>query len=322
MDLIQLTHKYFIEIEEYEKLNIGEVLPNQRDLAKKICYPKIENWTGTETRFLDEVKKLIKFDNISGNRIKIIYITPTNDIEKASNNFKENVKRIITKYNRNYLLDYVIYFQKEYDDILYITATEIVRESGIFNKFYYEYSDLRYDNYTATEEERNKKNDFALSHNIDKDYLVDIMDRLNEIVYKIFKRDNIFSWTKERALTAERVLYQNYTELDERETRHIEEKYYSPYKDNPAKSRTKLANQKYIKENNLSAKEHNWFYYIYKFTKNDIFLNKVKYVDLIHHQMELNKKIIELLEKSINSKSDYHKKYNNDFKYIIENIRL
>jgi hypothetical protein len=303
-----------------------------------LTVPKLSNrLTTTEKDLMKVLDLFIDYDKVSPNKnqIQITSVSAVESIpqliEAAESANRINItstsrrKNIITKPNRDYLLDYVIYFQNQ-TDIVYLTKTQIIWEADIFNKFYYDFSELRYDGCKPTPEEIQRLNDFVNKHNIDPNYLLSTMDGLNEIVYTEFSGDNISSWTSKkddkRNIDVDKVLYQHGEEVDDVNNNYYEKNYMRHYENYP-KWQAKLANQKYVKENGKASEEHSWFYYTYKFTKNDIFYPRITDDDLIHNQKELNNKIIEKLEAKVKqSNSAYHTKNKNDFDYIINNILL
>ena len=324
LNLIPISNKYSINIEEYEKLKIDDELPTQRDLFRRICYPKSEKFTGTESRLLEIIGKyIVDYETIAGfNKIKIKSIQPTQKLIEIAESLP--IQRIRYDANRDFLLDYII-FSLNYDgeDILYLSTTEIIKDADIFQNFYYEYAKIYYDRLYASKEDNEKLEDFVSTYDInDKHYFVNVMDKLGEILYNtVFSKDNILSWGEDNVAAVERVLYQNGKELDREDSMIIEETYIQPFKDQGVhpKSLIKLANGDYMRRKGLNPKQHKWFYYKYKFEKP----NKQLFVceeELTYHRTMLNSKIIQGLHKKVGEPKTPKIKDNLD--YIISNIKI
>ena len=320
--LITINNKYSINIEEYEKLNIGDEFSTQRELFRKICYPAAEKFTGTEDRTLKMIREsFIGYETTEGFKIKITSIQPTEKLIEMAENM--GIGRIRYDDNRDYLLEYIIFsLNYDGDDVLYLSTTEIIKDCDIFPNFYYEYAKLYYDKLTATKDDNDKLNDFILNHGIaDKDYFVKVMDKLSYILYNtVFSKDNILSWAVRNDIEAERILFKDGVELDKEDSQILEENYIKPLKDSGVhpKLLIKLANMDYVKDNGLTQKNHKWFYYKYKFVKRNEQLF-IKERDLMYHQNTLNDKIIKGLKKKVGVPKDVNMK--NKLDYIINSIK-
>ena len=336
MNLIKISNQYHIDIDKYEKISFGDILPSRNELLRKVCHPTIESVGTTEKRLQDIIKRVIVYENAGGNKIRITSIEPVTQAKsiiesklkaasaKASKAAKTYAPRQSYSINRNYLLDFIIFSNEE--EIIYITSSEIIKSAGIFKGFYYDYCNIHYDKGYPTAEEIAKLQEFALTHWLTDKYLVEIMEELSNKAYEIFKKENIFSWAKRNGIQADRVLCKNGKELDDTESGVIHEQYIQPFinKGVPAKSIIRLANRKYIKDNNENPLYYRGFFYAYKFTKPENEKIYLKYTEenLIQHQKEINKKIIEYIRsKAIDSVGeDYHKTHKSNLIFKKESM--
>ena len=309
MNLIQISNQYSINLEKYAKIKAGDIIKSQSQLRQMLCYPEITPTkanSGTIKALQPIIDTFIKYEPISGNgyKIRITATEPPQRIKEISENYLQSHKtkesRIFYRHNRKYLLDYITHSYTE--SPFYLTTYEIIQQSTIYQDFFYNFNDIRYDKHFPTTDESKKLDEFATEYVIsDKEYLVTIMEALNNILYRIFNGNNITSWADTQGITAERVLYRNNEEADENESKYLENYYLQPQRDKgvPAKSVIKLANKRYMKDYDIPLKEHKWFYYSYKFTKPDTFNVKVDDRDFIHNQHELSNKALEALRATI-----------------------
>lgn len=324
-NLISIGNTYAIDVEKYNKLSVDDVFNSQSHLIREIIVPQITGKLDTAQKgFKDFIlKNCIAVKNQTGRKIVITSIQSIENVKQTSETLNNQKKRQSYIANRKYLLDYVLFSNA--DNPIYLTTCEIVKKARIFQSFYYEFFDIHYDSDYSNDNEVRKLNAFASKHGLDKYHLVDIMNnKLNDILYDIFGKENIYKWANDKEITVDRVLYQDNAELNVIDTEYYEKNYFQPLRDRnvPAKSITRLANKKYIEDNKIDPDTHGYFYYTYKFVKqNENSVNDYK--DLAYHQTEINKKIIERLEKTVvNEHSNNYKIRMETLKYIIENISL
>jgi len=195
----------------------------------------------------------------------------------------------------------------------------------MFQDFYYEYCSIKYDLYHSDEEERQNFDEFVREYGIsDKEYLTNIMEILNDILYNtVFDRDNIQSWAKNHPITFEKVLFQGGNELDEETADFLFTSYIQPLiNDNvPAKHRIKLANRNYMNDYDIPPHKHDFFYFINKFTKTESFTVTANSEEVKHNKHELSNKVIEkLTSKAVDSHGGSYNAVN--FQEIMERIKI
>ncbi|MCL1884953.1 MAG: hypothetical protein FWF81_14500 [Defluviitaleaceae bacterium] len=303
MTLIKISNEYSIDMDKYVRLEAGDIIKSQSQLRKNICYPEITTATannGTVKRLQPIIDKLINYERLHGNKIKILSTIPPHKVEEIVNSYllstKSQSPRIIYSPNRKYLLDYVInsYEREE----LYLTTSTIINQSVLFQPFFHEYQSLHFDINHANKDDVKKLNDFTVKHKIkDKYKLIDVMEKLNEILYGIFNTKNIASWAGSRYINHEKVLFQGGDELIGENADYIKQGYIKPLIDRniPAKSIIKLANRNYMKDHEISYGEHEWFFYTNKFTLTSKFNVDVNDEEFEHHQSELSEKVLQKL---------------------------
>jgi|GEM_PF-2574839 len=332
MTLIPISHEYSIIIESYASIQVGDIIKSQSQLRKMICYPAITSEkanSGTVKRLQPIIDTFIRYEKQGGNKIKITDIQPVHIMEEQIQKQREAVttpaSRITYKPNRTAVLDYIIGTYPS--ETLYITTLGIIQQAVLFQDFFYEYSNIHYDSHHSTAEEVRKLSDFVQTYAItDPNYLIRIMDLLSDILYKMFKADNIESWAENRKLAFERVLFQKGEPLDETTAEAIEAQYIQPQIDKrvPAKSRIKLANRQYMTDHGISPVLHEWFYYVYKFTKPEAFTAEVTEAEYIHHCQEISRKAITRLRAmAVDPRGgDYHKKNAHNFEEIMSKMLI
>ena len=272
----------------------------------------------------------IHYESVGGNKIRITSIEPPQKVieiaEKHLQSKKGRNSRQNYSNNRKYLLDYII--NSYNSNVIYLPVRKIVDISTSFQSFYYEYCSINFSSGYSTKEEFENLGEFVNAYEIkDKYYLIDIMEMLNEILYNtVFNKKNIYSWASKRNLTVTKVLYQNNKELDNKTATRLENTYFMPIikKGIPAKFRTKLANMNFIKENRISYYEHEWFYYVYKFTKNETIEIKTNAVEYNHNKTELSAKVLSKLEsKAVDlPNANYHNKNAKNFQEIMKWLKI
>jgi hypothetical protein len=80
MDLIKISNEHSINVEEYSKLRIGDIIKSQSQLRQMICYPTIPKDTANKTAIRELQKAIdlfICYENISGSyKIRITSTEP------------------------------------------------------------------------------------------------------------------------------------------------------------------------------------------------------------------------------------------------------
>ena len=334
MNLVPISNKYSIDIEKYAKIKEGDVIKSQSQLRKMICYPEItidEANNGTVKALQPILDKFIKYEKISvnGHKIRIKSLKLPQEIKELAENYLKSTKtkesRIIYRHNRKYLLDNIIHSYNEVP--AYLTTYQIIQHSTVYHDFFYEYHGIYYDRHFPTKEKSKELDEFVTEYAIsDKECLIEVMETLSNILYRIFKRDNIYSWAKKQDVEVNRVLYQSGNELDSDTSEYLETYYFQPLRDMgiPAKSITGLANKYYMEDYNLTIEDHKFFYYTYKFTKPDTFKVKVDVKDFMQNQFELSDKALKALKVSFYGtiSSSGHATSARNFDEIINKIKM
>jgi len=332
VDLIKISNEYSIDINKYERLKVGDIIKSQSQLRKYICYPTItpdKANSGTVKRLQAVIDKLISHTNAGGNKIQILFITPTYEAKEIVENHVKSIKtmdsRQIYRLNRNYILDYII-STCEYNPI-YLTTLDIIKESVSFQPFFHDYCNIHYDSQHSTKAEVNKLNDFVKKYAItDSQYLTTIMEMLSNILYSVFSSENIRSWANSYNVTYDRVLYQGGKELNEQDSDDLKNKYFQPLinKGVPAKSITKLANKNFMRENEVLPHLHKWFYFTHKFVTPDPFIVNVNDDDFMQNKFEISEKVIARLQSTAIDPhgGSYHAKNKNNLNYIINKLKI
>jgi hypothetical protein len=331
MNLIQISSEYFIDIEKYSEIKIGDLINSQIQLKRKICYPEIIKDSTTLKNLNPILDLFIKHEKVgSGNKIRITSIElPQKVIEIIENHLKLKTNRNSRqsyRCNRLYLLDCLMHSQES--ETVYFTKRQIINESTIYQEFYYDYCKINYDPEYSNAIELLKFKAFVEEYNINYEfYFVDTMNKFNNIFYNtIFDTENILNWGESRKLKPKQVLVQNMKELDEETSNDITVNYIQPLKDRgiPAKNIIRLANKNYAKAKNIQPKDHVLFHHAFKLTKPESFIVDIDDEKLNHDKHEISKKAIEkLISKAVDSHgNNYHARNAHNFQEIIEKIKV
>lgn len=331
MNLIRISPEYFIDIEKYNEIKIGDIIKSQIQLKREICYPTITRDSTKIKNLQPIIDLLIKYEKVgSGHSIRITHIEPPQNATIIAENYLKSTTnknlRQSYKCNRIYLLDCIMDDQEIGE--VYLTTRNIINASTMFSDIYYDYCKINYDPHYSTKAEIQKFKAFIEEYNINyEDYFVDTMGNLNNIFYcTIFDNDNIFSWANDRQLSPDKVLVQNMKELDEETSKDIKDNYIQPLIDRkiPAQYIIRIANKDYVKDKGIPPRERIFFHYAYKFIKPESFIVEADNEQQNHNKHELSRKTIEkLISKSIDFQGiNYHARNASNFQDIIERIKV
>ena len=335
MELIKIHNEYSINTEKYTQLKTGTIIKSKSQLRQMLCYPTIPAKTannGTMQALQSIIDKFIRYESAGGYKIRITAIESPQIVKEIAETLIQSKQGINTRQsygsNRKYLLDHIIHSRGT--NPAYLTTRNIINKSTRFQGFYYEYCGMNYDKTYSNDEEIKELDEFIKEYAIsDKQYLIEIMEILNNILYNtVFDSNNIFNWAGKRDITAEKVLYQDRNELDTETSIYIENNYFQPLIDKgvPAKVRTKIANINYMRDNKLSPKKYQWFYYTYKFTIKDPESFKIKKnnTEFHHNKAELTAKVLARLEREAlhPQGENYHPQTARNFDEIMSRLKI
>jgi len=331
MNLIKISNEYSIIVEEYVKLFAGQEIKSKIELKRMILFPKITKDTATLRNLEKIIELFIEYVKVgSGHTIRITAVKPpqaVNEIVQSYLNAKKTTdSRQSYSCNRKHLLDSLIPPRENKPQ--YYTTSKIIRNSTVFQDFYYEYCGINYDQYHSSKEEVQELDDFIKDYEIpNKNCLVNTMEIMNEILYNtVFDKENIYNWAKKRPVTIEKVLFQSGSELDEETSEFLFSSYFQPLIDKrvSAKLQTRFANRNYMIENKIPYHKHKFFYFTFKFTKTDSFAVKINHEELKHHKKEISGKVIEKLTSNIKALhgGSYYARNETHFNEIMNRIKI
>ena len=300
---IPLNDKYTFDISKMDKISIGDTFKGVNALRKTV----IENYneknpSGGTKKLIDSViSHFLTYDRVNPNGYTII-ITQKNLSQNINLSPLQQTqrKKLIFKRHIDTLFQHFIATQP---DQIYITTAELIKELEIFKPFYYEYVKTHYDSKYNSPIEIEKLKKLLTKHGflMDKDYITDRMEKLQEFVYTSFSKSTIESIAENNGISAIKLWYRGESVVDKYFQVAWENNYINPLlkKGIPPKYITKRANKQYRKDNRISELNHDYIYPVWNFSKNDMDASKAKTANKINSiKKQLNNNFIEKLRRA------------------------